>query len=179
MTEIGFWVFGYGSLMWEPGFRPAERRRARLDGWHRCFCMRSIHYRGTVEHPGLVLALDRMAGGVCDGVALAVAAAEAEPVLAMLRERELVSSAYLETVQTVTLEDGQRIEALTYVIDPHHVQYCAAIPLEDQAQIIAAAAGERGPNRDYLHNTLAHLRDLGVEDADLGWLSDRVRKLTP
>ncbi|OWJ70607.1 gamma-glutamylcyclotransferase [Haematobacter massiliensis] len=179
VAEIAFWVFGYGSLMWEPGFRPVERQRARLEGWHRCFCMRSIHHRGTVEAPGLVLALDRQEGAVCDGVALAVAAEEAQEVLAMLRERELVSSAYLETSQPVTLEDGRRVEALTYVIDPDHVQYCANLPLEDQALIIAVAAGGRGPNSDYLHNTVGHLEALGFEDADLMWLAARVRGLTP
>ena len=100
-------------------------------------------------------------------------------MLAMLRERELVSSAYLETSQPVTLEDGRRVEALTYVIDPDHVQYCANLPLEEQARIIAAAVGGRGPNSDYLYNTVGHLETLGFEDTDLEWLASRVRGLAP
>lgn len=85
------WVFGYGSLIWHPGFPVAERRIARLTGWHRSFCMRSIHHRGTEEAPGLVLALDRAEGAVCDGVAFRVSPGAEEHTLAELRERELVS----------------------------------------------------------------------------------------
>ena len=85
MTDKFMWVFGYGSLIWEPGFVPADRRLARLDGWHRSFCMRSIHHRGTPEAPGLVLALDRMAGASCHGVAFAVRPGEEGAVLAYLR----------------------------------------------------------------------------------------------
>lgn len=171
------WVFGYGSLIWHPGFAVAEQRIARLDGWHRSFCMRSIHHRGTVADPGLVLALDRAAGASCAGVAFRVASgAEAETV-AILRERELISSAYLEEWLAVWLEDGSPITALSYVIDPAHDQYCGGLPLETQAQIIAHAVGGRGPNRDYLCNTARHLADLGIGDPDLEWLVQRVREI--
>lgn len=171
------WVFGYGSLIWDPGFPVAERRIARADGWHRSFCMRSIHHRGTVENPGLVLALDRADGASCTGVAFRVAPGEEAATLAALRERELVSSAYLERVLPVETATG-RLEALTYVIDPDHAQYCGGLPLEDQAQIIARASGGRGANRDYLWSTAAHLADLGIADPDLEWLAARVRALT-
>ena len=171
------WVFGYGSLIWHPGFPVAERRIARLTGWHRSFCMRSIHHRGTEEAPGLVLALDRAEGAVCDGVAFRVSPGAEEHTLAELRERELVSSAYLETRLPVTAGD-EVLECLAYVIDPDHVQYCGGLPLEEQAQIIAQATGGRGPNRDYLWNTAAHLAELGLSDPDLEWLSARVRQLT-
>ncbi len=171
------WVFGYGSLIWNPGFPVAERQVARLDGWHRSFCMRSIHHRGTIEEPGLVLALDRAEGAHCDGVAFLVTPGEEGGTLATLRERELISSAYLETSLPVALRDGRKVEALVYVIDPHHEQYCGGLPLEEQAQIILHATGGRGPNRDYLYSTAHHLAELGIADDDLTWLDHRVRNL--
>jgi cation transport protein ChaC len=169
------WVFGYGSLIWDPGFPAAERRIARLDGWRRSFCMRSIHHRGTPAAPGLVLALDEAAGASCQGLAFRVAPGQEAATLAALRERELISSAYLERRLPVQTDRGP-VPALVYVIDPDHAQYCR-LPLEDQARIIAAAAGGRGPNRDYLWATAAHLAALGIADADLTWLADRVRTL--
>ncbi|WP_431298333.1 gamma-glutamylcyclotransferase [Tabrizicola sp. BL-A-41-H6] len=174
--DTQLWVFGYGSLIWDPGFPVAERRIARARGWHRSFCMRSIHHRGTVDDPGLVLALDRAEAAFCDGVAFRVAPGAEAATVAGLRERELISSAYLETVLPVETAAGP-VEALAYVIDPDHVQYCGGLALEDQAGIIARAVGGRGPNRDYLWATTAHLEELGIADADLDWLADRVRKL--
>jgi cation transport protein ChaC len=174
------WVFGYGSLLWNPGFPVAEARIARLSGWHRSFCMSSIHHRGTPEKPGLVLALDRADEAFCDGLAFRVAAHHAEPTIAYLRERELISSAYLETrVQVTFRATGERQpDVLAYVIDPDHVQYRGTLALEEQAKIIARARGDRGPNDEYLFNTAEHLRELGLADADLDWLVTRVRRLT-
>ncbi len=171
------WVFGYGSLIWHPGFPVAERHVARLHGWQRSFCMRSIHHRGSVEAPGLVLALDEVAGAVCEGVAFAVEAGQEEATIAALRERELISSAYVERWLPVELHQGVTVEALTYVIERDHVQYCGGLPLEEQAQIIARAVGGRGPNRDYLLSTTRHLDELGIADPDLAWLAARVRDL--
>ena len=171
------WVFGYGSLIWNPEFPVAEQVIARATGWHRSFCMRSIHHRGTLDAPGLVLALDADPSAHCDGVAFRVAPGAEAETLQALRARELISSAYLERWLPVTLTDGRQVSALVFVIDPDHVQYCGGLPLEDQAQIIAQAIGGRGPNRDYLHATAAHLADLGIADADLEWLSQRVRAL--
>jgi cation transport protein ChaC len=172
------WVFGYGSLIWNPDFPVAERQIARASDWHRSFCMRSIHHRGSVEAPGLVLALDKAAGAVCDGVAFRVQPGAEAATLAALRERELISSAYLERWLPLRLADGQELLALVYVIDPHHDQYCGGLPLEDQAQIIAHAVGGRGPNRDYLFATADHLAELGIADADLTWLAARVRAIS-
>ena len=169
------WVFGYGSLIWDPGFPVAERRIARLDGWHRSFCMRSIHHRGTVDHPGLVLALDRADHASCTGVAFRVAMGHEEATFAALRERELVSSAYLEMTLPVVTDEGP-LDALAYVIDPDHVQYCN-LDREEQARIIASATGGRGANRDYLWSTALHLAELGIADPDLEWLATRVRDL--
>ena len=171
------WVFGYGSLIWDPGFPVAERLLARLDGFHRSFCMRSVHHRGTPEAPGLVLALDAAEAASCTGVAFAVAAEAETDTIAYLRARELVSSAYLETRQQVALTDGREVEAVTFVVDRAHVQYCGGLPLEEQAAIIARATGGRGPNREYLWNTAAHLDELGIADAELSWLAARVRSL--
>lgn len=173
------WVFGYGSLLWNPGFPVAEQRVARLDGWHRSFCMSSIHHRGTVDRPGLVLALDAAPGAHCDGLAFRVAAPDAQATMIYLRDRELVSSAYVETTQTLRFRDGTtRTGVVTYVIDPAHDQYRGDLGLEDQARIIARATGGRGPNDAYLYNTAAHLAELGLADADLDWLATRVRELT-
>ncbi len=171
------WVFGYGSLLWNPGFEYDEKIVACLPGWHRSFCMSSIHHRGTEEDPGLVLALDAMENAQCQGLALSVRAGQEETTLAYLRERELISSAYLEKTLPIDLSDGRRVDSLVYVIDPHHVQYCGGMALEDQAQIIAHAVGGRGPNTEYLYNTADHLHELGIQDPDLDWLSARVRTL--
>ena len=171
------WVFGYGSLLWDPGFEVAERQHARLNGWARSFCMRSIHHRGSEAEPGLVLALDAMADAVCDGLALRAAPGTETDTIAYLRERELISSAYLEKTLEVDLADERRVTAVTYVIDPDHVQYCGGLALEEQARIIAHAVGGRGPNHEYLANTAQHLDELGIPDHDLHWLVDRVTTL--
>ena len=172
------WVFGYGSLLWNPGFPVAHRELATLDGYARSFCMRSIHHRGTEAEPGLVLALDEVHGASCRGLALAVAEGREVATLHYLRERELISSAYVERNLTVRLDDGRHVTAVTYVVDTDHVQYCGGLPLEEQAEIIARAVGGRGPNAEYLFNTAQHLTELGLSDADLDWLSRRVRSLT-
>ena len=133
------WVFGYGSLIWDPGFPVAEQRIGRVQGWHRSFCMRSIHHRGTVDAPGLVLALDRADGAFCTGVAFRVAEGAEAATVEALRARELISSAYLETrLQVETPQGG--LQALTFVIDADHAQYCGGLALGEQASIIANAA---------------------------------------
>ena len=170
------WVFGYGSLLWNPGFEPVEAVTAHLDGYHRSFCMLSIHHRGTVEKPGLVLALDE-AETSCTGVAFRVAQTQEAQVLAELRERELISSAYIEKQLPLALEDGRDVEALAYVINRDHEQYCQ-YDLETQAQLIARSVGGRGPNPEYLFNTADHLTQMGIEDPDLDWLVERVRALS-
>lgn len=173
---MSLWVFGYASLLWNPGFEVAEKAQARLHGFARSFCMYSIHHRGTEEDPGLVLALDAQEGASCDGMALRAAPGTEEATLAYLRERELISSAYIERMLPVVLEDGRTVEAVAYVIDPHHVQYCH-LTLEEQASIIAKAVGGRGPNTEYLYNTAQHLEEIGIPDPDLSWLTRQVKAL--
>jgi cation transport protein ChaC len=174
---VALWVFGYGSLIWNPGFDPAERLLAELPGFARSFCMRSIHHRGTPERPGLVLALDADPGAVCTGVAFRVRDGEEAAVTLYLRERELISSAYLEQHHPLRLSDGRQVEARCFVVDRHHVQYCGGLALEEQAGIIAHAVGGRGENHDYLSQTARHLAGLGLHDADLEWLDSRVADL--
>lgn len=174
---MALWVFGYGSLMWNPGFAVRELCIATLHNYERSFCMRSIHHRGTVADPGLVLALDAHPGARCLGLALAVPEGEEDAVVAYLRERELISSAYLERTETIVLADGREVRALTYVMDVTHGQYCGDLPLEEQAGVIAVAVGDRGPNTEYLFNTAQHLGELGIEDPDMEWLAVRVRDL--
>ncbi len=174
---MAMWVFGYGSLLWNPGFPVAEQVIARLPDYARSFCMWSIHHRGTEEDPGLVLALDAVPGASCEGVALRVAEGEEDATLTYLRARELISSAYVEQVLDVGLTDGRHVPALCYIINQDHQQYCAGMPLEQQAQIIAKALGGRGPNTEYLYNTASHLSELGLQDADLDWLVQRVRAI--
>lgn len=171
------WVFGYASLIWDPGFPFVERQVAVLPDYHRSFCMWSIHHRGTEAEPGLVLALDAAPGAACAGVAFRIDKAEAEAALAGLRARELISSAYFEAVLDVGLEDGRWVPAVAYVVDRAHPQYCGGLPLERQAQVIARARGGRGPNRDYLVNTAEHLHGLGLPDFELDWLVARVLEL--
>lgn len=178
MDDATLWVFGYGSLMWNPGFEHDECVLARLPGYARTFCMHSIHHRGTPECPGLVLALDPRDGATCDGLAFSVPAPARQATLDYLRERELISSAYVEARVPVEIRDGRRVQAVTFVVDTDHVQYCRDLPLEEQAGIIARAVGGRGPNTEYLYNTASHLSELGIEDPDLSWLAKRVQVLT-
>lgn len=177
MTGSPLWVFGYGSLIWNPEFPVAEQVVARCDGYHRSFCMRSIHHRGTEQDPGLVLALDAEEGGVCTGVAFRVQPGAEDATLEALRARELISSAYFEAVIEVELADARRVQAVTYVIDKEHVQYCSGLDLETQAQIMSKAVGGRGPNDEYLFNTVDHLAQIGLHDPDLEWLAARVREI--
>jgi cation transport protein ChaC len=139
--------------------------------------MWSIHHRGTETDPGLVLALDEQPDHACEGVALAVKPGTEEDTLRYLRERELISSAYLERALEIDLHDGRRVTALAYVINRDHVQYCGGMALEKQAQVIARATGGMGPNTEYLYNTASHLAQIGLHDPDLEWLSQRVRAL--
>lgn len=166
-----FWVFGYGSLMWRPGFEFAEAVPAHLHGAHRALCIRSHVYRGTPERPGLVLGLDR--GGSCRGLAFRVPRAEREPVLAYLRARELVTDAYREVVRPVRLGgvSGGTVPALTYVVNRTHPQYSGPLAPAEVLDIVRESAGIAGPNRDYVTATVAHLRLLGIGDPLLDWLA--------
>jgi len=180
MQRGDFWVFGYGSLMWQPGFDFVERRLARLDGFRRSFCLWSWHYRGTRDVPGLVLGLDWAPEAACMGVALRVCPSQDREVREYLAQRELVSYAYFETIYPITLlEDGsdseRRCDAVCYIVDRKHEQYAGRLDLDHQAAMIQAASGSAGPNADYLVNTLAHLRQIGIADPELEELGHLVQ----
>ena len=160
------WVFGYGSLMWRPGFPYLEAQRAHLVGYRRCFSVYSIHHRGTRARPGLVLGLDR--GGACTGIAFRIAPQEAEGVRAYLRAREQVEGVYRNVHVPVELVSERReVMALAFVVERSHVNYAGGLPVGKQARIIAAAAGISGANIDYLINTLAHLREMNLREREL------------
>lgn len=177
IEQAEHWVFAYGSLMWDPGFPVAESVPARLDGYVRRFCLLSVVYRGTVDSPGLVLALDQEPGAGCVGLALRVAPNDWPETLRGLRDRELTTNAYEEHVLPVTLADGRAVMATAYVIRRDHHQYAGRMDLDAQARIIARAVGGRGPNAEYLFNTAAHLDAMGVEDIDMAALAGLVRGL--
>jgi cation transport protein ChaC len=164
-----FWVFGYGSLMWRPGFRFVERRHARVHGYHRALCVFSHVHRGTPDKPGLVLGLDR--GGRCHGVAFRVALHEVEATIAYLREREQVTSVYLERRVPARLDDGRLVEALTYAVDRGHPQYAGRLPPEDLLRLVRQGVGVSGANPDYVRSTYAHLTEMGVSDPVLAHLT--------
>jgi cation transport protein ChaC len=168
------WVFGYGSLMWSPGFDYAERQGALVRGWRRSLCIYSHVYRGTPERPGLVLGLDR--GGACRGVAFRVAAASRKATIDYLRVRELVTSVYVERNVLAHLADGRKIEALTYVADRRHRQYAGALERQELLSLVVQGVGRSGPNADYVLNTQAHLRESGILDPTLEWLAAQLRR---
>jgi len=172
--ENGIWVFGYGSLIWNPGFEFAEQQLATLYGFRRAFCLWSIHYRGTEKAPGLVLGLDPSESECCEGVVFFVPAAAAPTVHAYLQERELVSYAYHERQERLTLADGRAVSALCYVVDPAHSQYAGGLDLQTQADVITRAAGSAGPNSAYLENTVQHLAALGIADKSMEELHEMV-----
>ncbi len=157
-----FWVFGYGSLMWRPGFEHLGGQRARLFGFHRSLCLESRVHRGTPERSGLVLALDR--GGSCIGIAYQVDQAHWDQVVTYLRERELVTNAYLERVITIRLSDGRLVQAITYVMDRTHEQYAGALNVEEAAARVIGAVGISGANEEYVFNAVDHLKALGIRD---------------
>jgi cation transport protein ChaC len=156
------WVFGYGSLMWRPGFPYLERTPATLHGRRRAFCIYSVHHRGTYERPGLVLGL--APGGATRGMAYRVDEAEWPEVYAYLREREQPTETYYEASQAVRLADGRRAAALVFLSDVAHPQWAGALSLTRQAELIAGARGLSGRNVDYLRDLVEHLREEGVRD---------------
>jgi glutathione-specific gamma-glutamylcyclotransferase len=165
------WVFGYGSLIWQPGFEFIERVPARLIGEHRALCVYSFVHRGTPEKPGLVLGLDR--GGACRGIAFRVAEKNRDATVAYLRAREQVTSVYREVTRSVWLENDarQRVSALVYVVDRGHVQYAGRLPLNEQLRIVRQGHGRSGNNRDYVLATVKAIEAEGFRDDQLHRLS--------
>jgi cation transport protein ChaC len=156
------WVFGYGSLMWRPGFPYIERRHAHLYGYHRSLCIFSHVHRGTPDNPGLVLGLDR--GGRCHGVAFRVAAQEIEATIRYLREREQATAVYLERRLPVRIGDGEIVNALAYVADRKHAQYAGRLSFDEVLKLVRQGRGMSGANPDYVRSTHEHLLGMGIVD---------------
>ena len=165
------WVFGYGSLIWRPGFEYLEKVPARLIGEHRALCVYSFVHRGTPEKPGLVLGLDR--GGACRGVAFRIAEKNRAETVTNLRAREQVTSVYREVMRSVWLEDDarQRVSALTYVVDRGHVQYAGRLSMAEQLRHVLQGHGQSGVNRDYVLATVKAIEAEGFRDTQLHQLA--------
>lgn len=158
------WIFGYGSLMWDPCFSHVESRPALIYGYHRELCIYSSRWRGTPQRPGLVLGLDR--GGACRGVAFRIAAAQVARSLESLWDREMRRGVYHPRLLHARLP-GRTARVLAFVANPLHPGYAGTLPTERTAELIANCHGDRGPNVEYLARTLKHLTNLGVRDHHL------------
>jgi cation transport protein ChaC len=169
----GIWVFGYGSLMWRPGFPHLDAVPARLVGYHRSLCVYSWVHRGTPERPGLVLGLDR--GGSCRGLAFRIAAERGADVLAYLDAREMVTRVYERRRLPVVLAGGARPPAWCYVVRRDHEQYAGRLPEAARLELIRHSVGRSGRNVEYVINTVAHLETMGVFDAPLHGLAAWLR----
>ncbi|MEM9277550.1 MAG: gamma-glutamylcyclotransferase [Pseudomonadota bacterium] len=168
-----FWVFGYGSLIWNPGFDHLERKRARLHGLHRSLCIYSWVHRGTQAKPGLVLGLDK--GGSCHGVAMRASHEKKETIVDYLRARELVTAVYLECWRKVTLESGETVMALVYRVDQTSPQYADGLSLDSQTEIVRTAVGGSGHNIDYVQSTVAAMKREGIRDHSLEYIDRKLR----
>jgi cation transport protein ChaC len=168
-------VFGYGSLMWRPGFAFVERQAAVLHGRRRAFCIYSVHHRGTPGRPGLVLGL--APGGSARGAAYRVAGADWPEVYAYLKAREQPTETYVETQVHVRLADGRSVPTLAFLSDTAHPQWAGNLDLEQQARLIAGSSGLSGRNIDYLSDLVQHLRQDNVIDRGMERLLARVREL--
>lgn len=169
--EEDVWVFGYGSLLWNPGFDYVEKRPALLYGYHRAFCIYSEYYRGTVEQKGLVLGLDR--GGSCHGMAFRLLPSAVHDILDYLWDREMmtldegtVSTVYDLHVFNVKTDDGP-VRCRTFVANREHGDYAGRLPEKQVVRMIRRGVGATGSNRDYLKNTVGHLDELGIGDGPL------------
>ncbi|MBO9468162.1 gamma-glutamylcyclotransferase [Tropicibacter sp. R15_0] len=169
------WVFGYGSLIWNPGFNYQERSVATLANHHRSFCILSTSARGTPQQTGLGLALTKQPGAQCQGVAFHVSPQDQAPTLAYLRERE--AGVYLETTLDVSLSDGRIVPAVTFVADTGHTDFVGGLSQEEQAARISKASGQLGSNSDYLFSTVESLNAFGIKDAPMSNLARHVREL--
>lgn len=169
------WIFGYGSLIWKPGFEHVERMPARMIGLHRSLCVYSFVHRGTPEKPGLVLGLDR--GGACRGIAYRVTAKKRAATLAYLREREQATSVYLERVRTAWLAGNPEkpVNAVCYIVDRSHRQYAGRLSITEQVHIVRQGHGGSGNNREYVLETVNALEALGMRDKELHLLAERLK----
>lgn len=159
------WVFGYGSLMWAPGFSHSQCAMGRAHGYHRALCILSNRYRGTPERPGLVVGLCR--GGSCWGMAFRIPAAKVRRALTALWRREMLNNVYIPTMVSVAIGGRRRVRALAFVADTAHRQFVRELDLHGRARLVAQGVGQRGRCIDYIRNTLEHMAALGLRDPHL------------
>ena len=164
-TTSTHWVFGYGSLIWNPGFAFVSAQQGLLRGAHRSLSIVSHHHRGTVEQPGLVFGLTR--GGSCRGMVFEVADPDWPAVYAYLQEREQVTSVYRDVMRPVHLANGQMVSALAFLVDERHEQFAGQLSVDQQLAMVRAGVGRSGRNVDYVLNTARHLGELGIRDRQL------------
>lgn len=164
------YVFGYGSLIWNPGFPFLSSERAVLHGAHRSLSVYSHRHRGTAERPGLVFGLSR--GGSCVGVAFEIAPANWQAVFDYLQAREQDRGVYREVFRDVTLASGKRVRALAYLVNETHPQFAGRLSIPDQVALVRGATGESGRNAEYVRNTVEHLKSLGIRDRTLEAIVD-------
>ena len=170
-----FWVFGYGSLMWSPCFSYREKRLARAHGYHRALCILSTRYRGTHSKPGLVMGL--CSGGSCWGMAFRIGSRDVRKALTRLWYREMPRRVYQPRLVPIRLSGGRRLRALAFVADPSHPAYMRELDLHGRARLVAQGIGQRGPNIDYIRNTLNHMHGVGVRDPHLERVLDAALSL--
>ncbi len=161
--SLSFWVFGYGSLIWRPGFEFVSAQGSRLCGFHRSLCIYSHLYRGTPQDPGLVFGL--LPGGSCRGRAFEVNANKWPEVLSYLRERE--TQVYREVRSAIRLDDGRKVKALSFVANEDHAQFAGGLSIKQQLALVHGSKGSTGSNREYIFNTMEHLSQLGISDERL------------
>jgi cation transport protein ChaC len=170
------WLFGYGSLIWNPIVRHVEWRLARLHGYHRRFCLWSHVGRGSLQKPGLVLGLD--AGGSCHGVAFRIAARDAVDELRLLWRREMVLGSYCPRWITVDA-GGETLRAIAFIVNRKHPSYAGRLPLEAVVKAMVSARGYLGTPTEYLFETVRGLTEHGVRDPYLLEIRKRVLALHP
>jgi cation transport protein ChaC len=167
------WVFGYGSLIWRPGFDFVRSVPALLRGAHRSLCIYSHRHRGTPERPGLVFGLVR--GGSCRGMAFEIEPERWDDVHAYLYEREMDRGVYREAVRPIRLSDGTAVNALAFLVDERHVQFAGKLEIAEQVRLVRSGVGEAGPNHEYVLQTADHLEQLGIRDRYLTELVEALR----
>lgn len=165
LPKSNLWVFGYGSLMWNPGFSYTEARRGKIYGYHRSLCLRSVRYRGTDSRPGLVFGLDR--GGSCTGMCYQLEVTRQREIAGYLQDREMLNDAYDPFIRTVNLDDGRCVDAIVFVVKRQHPSYVRDLTPDQIAGIVANASGQRGPNLDYVISTIKVLEKFGIRDREL------------
>jgi len=167
------WIFGYGSLMWQPGFDVVESQLADLAGYHRDLCILSYVFRGTPEVPGLVMGLNP--GGTCQGRAFRIEGDQKEQVMAYLHEREMINNVYEPTWLDVSLEDGRMVSAYSFVAVQDHDQFVGHFNQDQEVQYILQGKGQGGTSLEYLENTCVHLRELSIDDHGLETLLEAAK----